>query len=325
MFNHVRTLLLNRDADSAVFPGEEAIPADFRPVTPPSYQQVLRAKLFGADPDKAMLNYRLRQYMTLLHATPLGHYVTDLDPRITYLPFGTDLYAQGLFQPTIERVAGNGPDGFLQGSPAPSDSSGRMYFTALVTTTQQTITVEISDGDSVLSLDTLPMVLAEPESDAVSVITYPTDRQTVQVTTIAPAYSAAATETALDARPSDPDLLGDALPMELSGSPESTGDLLVVPLGKTGYSVMLPPFAVGTSWRITGYLPPARDLSQVLSDLATIGEPILLALFGVAPVEPYATFQKLFTRYDQLVYRMSGLLLALAYRMDELWRGGAGG
>lgn len=90
MINHVRTLLLNQSssqAQSVAFPGEEYVPLGFAPVTlTPGLKRVVDI-LFGQNPDRAMMNYRLRQYMTLIHGVPiLDAHVKTLDSRITYLP-----------------------------------------------------------------------------------------------------------------------------------------------------------------------------------------------------------------------------------------------
>lgn len=89
MFNHVRTLLLNddgRNSPGPTFPGEEGVPAEYRRVAPPGAVRAVRNELFGTDPDRFCLNYRLREYMGLLHATELAEHVYGFDPRVTYRP-----------------------------------------------------------------------------------------------------------------------------------------------------------------------------------------------------------------------------------------------
>ena len=66
MFNHARTLLMNLSGDAgdlyiSDYPGDEMIPADYRAVALPTYLQVVRSRLFGVTPDRAMLNYRVAQ------------------------------------------------------------------------------------------------------------------------------------------------------------------------------------------------------------------------------------------------------------------------
>lgn len=86
MINHARTLLGNLTMLDDPQLGGEYIPRDYIPRKLPLPLQRIRELLFGAKPDRAFINQRLRHYMTLLHATELAQFVTDLDPRITYLP-----------------------------------------------------------------------------------------------------------------------------------------------------------------------------------------------------------------------------------------------
>lgn len=133
MLNHVRTLLLNRDGDNtpgADFPGEQAVPVAYRELELPAYLDSVRARLFGATPDRAMLNYRLWQYMTVLHATELGDYVLDYDERVTYLgSTRTELFDPATFRPAVLPLTGS-PEAELhiQGSGDSPDASGRMRF-----------------------------------------------------------------------------------------------------------------------------------------------------------------------------------------------------
>jgi hypothetical protein len=98
VINHVRTLLLNRDGEgNSPGPGEEYTPPAYREVELPPELQKVRDVLFGASPDRRMLLYRLRQFMALLHSTPLSPFVTMDDPRITYR-----LDAEPGLQPSLE-------------------------------------------------------------------------------------------------------------------------------------------------------------------------------------------------------------------------------
>lgn len=87
MINAVRTLLLNQDGASSPgidYPGEEYVPPGYTArVLAPALKVVSQA-LFGQRPDRAKLNYRLKELMTILHTTELKEFVTDIDSRITY-------------------------------------------------------------------------------------------------------------------------------------------------------------------------------------------------------------------------------------------------
>jgi hypothetical protein len=87
MINHYRCLLLNRDGEDirvGARLGDEYVPTRFRAVALPTYLTSLRRILFGADPDRVYLNYRIRQCLGLLHSSDLVEFVTHFDPRITY-------------------------------------------------------------------------------------------------------------------------------------------------------------------------------------------------------------------------------------------------
>jgi hypothetical protein len=335
VLNHVRTLLLNMAPGSAVYPGEEAVPSAFRPLALPTYLQAIRAKLFGTDPDKAMMNYRLRQYMTILHATQLEKYVTALDQRITYLPFASDLYAQGLFMPQATLLIDGGATGAVIGEPASPDVSGRMAYDVRVEGASASIVVtqfaprytvtEFTGTDTAVLGDSgysfmLSSSVAASGGGAISGITFGLSGGIITFD----AYPGAASyETSISGGAWTSVHSGD----ELAVSPGDTIAIRALNSGAVaiamGYVLTLPVVTAGGTgsvWQIAGYLPPRRDMSQVLADLKAVGEPTLLSLFGAFPVEPYATFHRMFTRQDQLVYQLGGLLLALAYRTDELWR-----
>ncbi len=107
MINHVRTLLLNRGREGHGLNevGEEYIPADFIPRALNRPLSLIHSTLFGNSPDRMFMNYRMRQIMQLMHATPLAVDLLDDDPRITYLPFKDDLFEKA-FKLSITQLAG---------------------------------------------------------------------------------------------------------------------------------------------------------------------------------------------------------------------------
>lgn len=88
MINHLRTLLLNRDgADAAPAdtPGEEYVPPDYRAVDLSASLAGLQSVLFGASPDRAFLNCRLRQFLSIMKLSKLDDPVPpDNDARLSY-------------------------------------------------------------------------------------------------------------------------------------------------------------------------------------------------------------------------------------------------
>lgn len=102
MINRVRTLLMNRgrEGNDLRLPGEEYIPANFVRRTQPIWLRRIYARLFGARPDRLFINYRMRQLMQMIHATPLTEFVSIAEGDITYLPFRDELNGR-LFQQMV--------------------------------------------------------------------------------------------------------------------------------------------------------------------------------------------------------------------------------
>jgi hypothetical protein len=132
MFNHARTLLMNISGESGFmpnYPGDELIPAEYRPAQLPGWLDVFRMRFFGATPDRAMLNYRVAEIMQTIAATELQSYVLALDPRITYSSYPKQLALPETFQPRVHRYAGAANDFLtLVGSPVRPDASGRCAY-----------------------------------------------------------------------------------------------------------------------------------------------------------------------------------------------------
>lgn len=87
MVNHLRTLLLNRLPTELAYPDyylEEYEPPDFAPVTLPSSYRRAYAILFGTTGDRALGNYRVRQYLAALNSGALREFITTWDNRVTH-------------------------------------------------------------------------------------------------------------------------------------------------------------------------------------------------------------------------------------------------
>lgn len=138
MLNHVRTLLLNEDGNKPVdpgVPGEELVPREYRAVRLPGYLQTIRQQLFGADPDRAMLNFRLQQYMTLLHATEFEIQIRVFGSRISYDP--RRMSTAWLRQPTRPTVEPLNVESSLlpliSGTQTDPEPRGKLYYEFEVT------------------------------------------------------------------------------------------------------------------------------------------------------------------------------------------------
>lgn len=160
MLNHARTLLLNRDGGQfgpGDF-GEEAVPIAFKALELPTFLDAIRIRLFGSEPDRSMLNYRLWQFFRLLHAGELSEFITDLDPRLTYVDsLRTDLVNPQSYVPKLTTIATGTLH--ISGNASPPDSTGRMLHTyaviilsgSTVRVTQQTKTSKTDVFDFTLT------------------------------------------------------------------------------------------------------------------------------------------------------------------------------
>lgn len=133
MLNHFRTLLANLPPGSLAGDtiAEEPVPVDFQPLALPSYVLAVRRVLFGADPDRAFVNYRSRQFMTLLHNSRYVDHVLALDSRVSYhTGSNKDLLPCSEFVPTVTpRTSAALLDvPTVTGTPAAPDAGGRMQF-----------------------------------------------------------------------------------------------------------------------------------------------------------------------------------------------------
>ena len=97
-----------------------------------------------------------------------------------------------------------------------------------------------------------------------------------------------------------------------------------VPLVGSDLSVMFGA-GVGNKWVVTSRVRPAADLGSIAATLETIGEPVLLGLFGVGSAqgatEPFKTFRNLWNHNNELPYKLGGLLLALIYQTEAIRNG----
>lgn len=146
MINHARTLLLNQQVDPGEL-GGEFIPPEFRPVTLPGPLQAVRRLLFGTRPDALKLNYRVAQFLGVLHAGRFSEYVTALDSRVTYRQFRDDLFAMR----SEYQVAGDKPqDLVVLGPDAEETAEGVLRWTWQVSIPESGVAVlTLQDADPV--------------------------------------------------------------------------------------------------------------------------------------------------------------------------------
>jgi len=123
---------MNLNGSTGIFsdtPGDELVPADYRHLNLPTYLDTIRTRFFGAMPDRAMLNYRVAQLLTLLEATELQSHILALDSRITYGSYPTQLALDETFEPKLHQYGGTSNDRLtITGNPISPDSSGRASY-----------------------------------------------------------------------------------------------------------------------------------------------------------------------------------------------------
>lgn len=264
MINHARTLLLNVTAPTGewtTYLGDEVIDPTFHAINYPTYIDTVRTYLFGSQPDRYMLNYRLMQYLNLLHASPLATYLRRLDSRITYELNRNTYVDPHLFRPQVSRLAGAEGDRLtVIGAPQAPDQTGRMY---------HSFTVDILNTGS------------------------------IQVSRSTGRFQNVVFDLAVNDGVSDQFLLHGA-----------------------GYKFYVNTTNVGALWRVDAYNRPQWDLGQIAANLATIGEPTLVQLFGTENAEPWNTFRRLWYEHRELPLKLGGLLMALIYRSEEHRAGG---
>lgn len=91
-----------------------------------------------------------------------------------------------------------------------------------------------------------------------------------------------------------------------------------IPLQGSNLAVRLEGPASGDSYLIKSLKRPKHDLAAITEQLRTgMGAETQAELF-YRTSEPFKTFSNLWFDHDQLAYKLGGLILALAYRLDEV-------
>lgn len=130
MINHARTLLLNRPGNNRPDPLyflEEFVDSAFIPAKLSGVLKQLADILVDPDSDNAFANFRLWQYMKILHSTEFAAYVTNLDPRITYLTDRSVASSQEATSFTAANPQASGVQLYFSGQVEPSSPAPRLF------------------------------------------------------------------------------------------------------------------------------------------------------------------------------------------------------
>jgi len=271
--------------------GDEYIPPTYSPVVLPTHLEKLRVYFFGTNPDRVFLNYRVRQLLSVLHATPLVEFVEDLDSRISYDPNNSDLFADSNYG------LRDTDNLFFTNEIGAPDVLGRSFYKwKLRRMGPETIWVEKLSPIREITIQEytitngLSNILSLPGSEAgfrFRDSELPTT--TLVLATLTPAQLAQLTPA----------------------------ELLAMALDST-------PTTLATDQQVEAFARPERDLGEITANLRESGAPFALSLFGAGTptgaVEPFLTFRNLWNNHPELAYQLGGLLLAMIYRTEELMR-----
>jgi len=184
MYNHARTLLLNLPGTGGYFPeypGDELIPAEYRQQALPDYLNVFRMRLFGANPDRMLLNYRAAQLLELIAATELQSHVLALDPRLTYGDPDPRLADPATFVPVVTQTSGTTRLTVVGGPNAP-DVTGQAAYNYQLT---------VADGSLQVLRQNFPLVetdtVLEMTNGLSQIVSLPFSTYQVRVNSAAPA------------------------------------------------------------------------------------------------------------------------------------------
>jgi hypothetical protein len=252
--NLVRTLLLNeaRGAYGPDFFGEEYVSLDYLARQLPTAMRKTRAALFGGDPDRHMLNFRLHQLMQVMHSTEAAEYMTFVDPRITYLPLSHEEFWYTAFQHQVMPAGSTAGELTPIGTLEPDEKSGRIFYNWRI---------EVIDNDYVNVQNLIP-----PLTEQVYEYTF-----TSGLSNLIP-------------------LIGSSLWFNFRGVP-------------------------GDVWYIETIARPTKNTAEILASLdRAITLPDETVIFGDAREEPWKTWRAMWKLHDMAPYRLTGLLLAMAYR-----------
>jgi len=151
MINHGRTLLLNKPGafrPAPTFFLEEYVPESFSGLNLPGYLITIRNVLMGDGSDDAFENFRLWQFMKLIHATEFEAYLTALDPRITYLTDRSIVETKNTYTASPSNVQAQAVPIFFVGDPSYSSAIPRLEkaWEVTVTSALEVKSVNLKDG-----------------------------------------------------------------------------------------------------------------------------------------------------------------------------------
>jgi hypothetical protein len=308
MINHARTLLLNHPRSRTHYSdyGYEYIPPAFKPVGLTPALTIIRRLLFGSSPDNYFLNFRVNELMSYLHATELAEYVYRLDNRVTYWP----RIGRPYFEPAGKRVTITQ----IYGQPQRLTVAGNISALTAIGKACNFYTVSLRRVTEDAAADLQMEVRYEGKINS---------RFTVAVPNLNSPPIVALPDTELNLR-----LNPGVYAKEYSELLTEINDFIVVESYDSSTAAKLSeekmaivsndPGGLAAQWLVETKVNPAPVITTVMSSMEMLGEPVYLDIFGVEDKEPYLTFKNLWFDHPLPAYRLSGIVLALIYRTEEL-------
>lgn len=304
MINHARTLLLNQPRNRVHYSdyGYEYVPAEFKPVKLTPVLANLRRLLFGSNPDNYFLNFRVNELLTYIHETELADFVYQFDSRVTYWP----KIGRPYFEPASKRILITqvyGPPQKLniagEFATAASNGSSLNFYSVYLRRA-------IIDGDATFQLtvqhadETKTVLVPDTYSPPVVGLTNTKLNMRLNPGTTSGTYKNLVTE------------IDDFIVVETydPDAPEKLSEEKKTLLNTTP--------GLEAQWLIETKANPTPAITTLMPSLELLGEPPYLELFGVENIEPYLTFKNLWFDHPLPAYRLSGIVLALIYRTEEL-------
>ncbi|NDD53047.1 hypothetical protein EBZ39_04070 [bacterium] len=310
MINHARTLLLNQPRRRMHYAdtGYAYIPTEFKTIKLPPTLLAVRQILFGSRPDNYFLNYRCRELLSYLHTTELAQYVYSLDPRVTYWPE----ISKPFFEPAnkiinITQTYGEPARFSVAGELRALNSLGRAHNQYVVDWYKNTDPAD----------ETLKLKIKQVGDKSAA------DIETLFSFSDTPVLSLPDTDIKIRLKARQKDGAEDVANIIRS---EDNALLVVERYSSANQGYIYAENAVEeivydgliARWFIDTKSTPDPVLMSAVSALEMIGEPASIELFGLENKEPYLTFKNLWFDHPLPVYRLSGIVLALIYRTEEL-------
>lgn len=306
MINHARTLLLNMPAKNnrRSEPGYEYIEPGFVPAQLPRALAAAHKIFFGANPDNYFANFRVRELLHYIHQTELEPYLYKFDPRVTYWPEQyTHFFDAAKKVVRITQRFGAPRRLNITGTFAADSASGTARHTYAVNLIREPeniflLTVKKTDGkfDPVMTEITntaAPPIISLPKTDMKLRVNFDVRSD----------YGRLLTE------------LSEILVIEEYSS--DGGAFLLEQVSPVFDDEVSEPTLLG-EWDIELSANPPPVLTTALTAFEFFGEPLFLELFGVNTDEPYQTFRNLWADHPLPAYRLSGIVLAMIYRLHAL-------